>query len=171
MIDFLIKRMEQTIAICKGFGGDDWEATLRDCYYIAEIAKLMNHYDLLLIALETFGQMLWMLNHVKRAIRIFEFLRSLTEEVNDHKNLVKTYVSLGNALQRDKQYEKAMICFKNVLMISWVHDFKNSEIEAYNGLAVQNFYMGDVKKCSAYLERVVCGIHEANHSTMRKVAI
>jgi hypothetical protein len=38
-------------------------------------------------------------------------------------------------------------------------------------MAIQNFYMGDVKKCAIYLERVICGIHEADHSTMKKVAI
>jgi tetratricopeptide (TPR) repeat protein len=171
VIDFMIGKMEETIQVCKGYADDDWEGAIKNCFQLAEIGKLMNHYELLLITLDVFGQMLLMLNHIKRAIRIFEFLRSLTEEVNDHKVLIKTYMSLGNVLQRDKQYEKALICFKNILLLSWVHDLKNCELEAYNGIAIQNFYMGDVKKCAIYLERVISGIHEADHSTMKRVAI
>jgi hypothetical protein len=48
---------------------------------------------------------------------------------------------------------------------------KNWETQAYHGIAMQNFYMGDVKKCHMYLERVLSGVTEADHSTMKKVGL
>jgi hypothetical protein len=42
---------------------------------------------------------------------------------------------------------------------------------AYDGLAVQNFYLGHIKECKYYQERAIRGIYESDQSSNKKSAI
>jgi hypothetical protein len=38
-------------------------------------------------------------------------------------------------MQDNKNYDQAIICFKKILLYSWVYDYTDMEIEAYTGLS------------------------------------
>ena len=73
-------------------------------------------------------------------------------------------------LQKDKQYEKAAICYKKMLVVSWFYNDKVSEIAAYQCLSMQYLYLAEIKNSLLYNERASRGIVEADHSQNKQIA-
>ena len=83
----------------------------------------------------------------------------------------EAYQILGYALKLNKEYDKAILCYKKIMLNSWVFGLKRWEMIAYEGLAVQNFYLGQIKESAYYQERAIRGIHESDASSNKKAAI
>lgn len=66
-----------------------------------------------------------------KAIEAFELLRNVSEEFDQNMLSLLAYKLLGNALQRNKEYEKAMVCYKKILQIAWTQSSVQWEIVAY----------------------------------------
>lgn len=77
-----------------------------------------------------------MVDNTKRSIKCFELVRSIAEEIQDPKLITDSYKILSQALQINKEYEKASLCYKKIMLYSWVYKCKDWEMFAYNGLAV-----------------------------------
>ena len=112
-----------------------------------------------------------MLDNLKRSIKCFELVRNIAEEIQDPKQIIEAYKMLGYALQRNKEYDKAILCYKKMMVIAWVYGIKEVEMFAYNGLAIQNFYMGQIKESSYYQERSSRGLFESDNSSNKRAAI
>ena len=91
----------------------------------------MREYQLLYNLIKLFGLISQITDRVKKAIDAFELLRDLAYELSDHKLILESYKLLGQMLQRDKRYEHAIICFKNMMVCAWYYNEKQWEITAY----------------------------------------
>ena len=56
-----------------------------------------------------------------------------------------------------KDYSKSIIAFKKVLQYSWYSKNVEGEMMAYEYLAVQYFYMGNLERCKFYHNRSMAG--------------
>ena len=54
---------------------------------------------------------------------------------------------------------------------AWAEGNREREIIAYQGLALQNFYLGHIKRSAQYSERALMGIYEADHSSQKTMAM
>lgn len=69
-----------------------------------------------------------------------------------------------------KEYEKAILCFKKQLQLSWLVDNAEGEMNAYDNMAIQYFYIGDLEKSKYYNDRMCRGKFEARFSIVRKMS-
>ena len=51
----------------------------------------------------------------REAIKVYEFLRDLTEDTQNNHISMDVYESLGKLLQEETEYEGAIVCFKKLL--------------------------------------------------------
>ena len=63
------------------------------------------------------------------------------------------YKQLGYIYKSQTKYLKALKCFKKVLYISWFLDDQSNELSAYEGIALNYFYLGNPQKALHYAER------------------
>ena len=71
----------------------------------------------------------------KDAILAFEILRDIAYEMDDKNKKMEAYKCLGKAYQDDKKYYESMMCYKLILLYSWVGNHKKWEHMAYSNLA------------------------------------
>ena len=112
-----------------------------------------------------------MSDKVKQAIETFTMLRDVACESGEPQKIMEAYELLGGILQRDKQYDRSIICFKKILLYAWYHNMKRWELLAFEKLAIQHFYLGEIKQADFYQERASRGIVEADTSQNKIMAI
>lgn len=56
-----------------------------------------------------------------------------------------------------KEYENAIKCFKKQLEISWSKSDYEGEMNAYDKIAINYFYLSDLEKAKYYQERMMRG--------------
>ena len=83
------------------------------------------------------------------------------------------YYWMGKSYQGLKDYAKSVICFKKMLQLAWLLEGQlgcSYEMLAYDGLALQNFYLGDQSKSKYYDDRAMRGKSEAAFSIQRQMS-
>jgi tetratricopeptide (TPR) repeat protein len=56
-----------------------------------------------------------------------------------------------------REYENAIKCFKKQLELSWSKSIYGAEMMAYDKIAINYFYLGNLKKAKYYKERMMRG--------------
>jgi hypothetical protein len=79
---------------------------------------------------------------------------------------------MGKTYQHMLEFQNAIKCFKKQLQLAWLIGGtigEESEMQAYEGLSLQYFYLGDTEKCQYYNDRMMKGKFEAKFSILRKM--
>ena len=97
-------------------------------------------------------------------------LREVAHEGQNTQEINEAYKMLGTVLQKDKQYEQALACFKKILLSAWYLNDKKWEQTALKHLAIQFFYLGEISRARFYNEKAERGIVEADSSNNKVVA-
>ena len=87
----------------------------------------------------------------------------------EHKMII--YKQLGYLYRIQKEHMKAASCFKKMLQLAWFNGDQKSELEAYDNIGCEYFYIGNLKKAKFYNDKVCFGDIEMPGSIMRKVAV
>lgn len=74
------------------------------------------------------------------------------------------YQFLNNHLNATK-------CFKKMLQLAWVKNNFNAEMVAYDCMAIQYYYLGDLDRSDYFHNRSMKGIREKEDSRDRQHAI
>lgn len=77
---------------------------------------------------------------------------------------------MGKCYQTLKEFEKAILCFKKQLQLAWLIESTEGEMNAYDNLALQYYYEGDIDKSKYYNDRMTRGKVEARFSIVRKMS-
>ena len=112
---------------------------------LIRISKKMKEYGLLYQLLKVYGQVSEISDELKRAIAAYTIMRDVACESEEPVKIMEAYELLGCVLQRDKQYERSAMCFKKVLFHAWFHNSRKWELLAFENLALQYFYLGEIK--------------------------
>lgn len=62
-------------------------------------------------------------------------MRDIAYEMDDDIRKMESYKCLGKAFQDDKKYHESMMCYKLILLYSWIGCHKKWEHIAYSNLA------------------------------------
>jgi hypothetical protein len=84
---------------------------------------------------------------------------------------VKCYKYLTKCFQAAGNYTLSVFYAIKLLQIAWHINSLKYELEAYDLLAIQYFYLGEVQKAHYYHERMLSGRAEAKDSEIRKLGI
>ena len=82
-----------------------------------------------------------------------------------------TYKQLAYVNRLLQMHQKATNNWKKFLQLAWWNDDVNAEMQAYENLAIDNFYLGQMQKSEYYDVKYKQGDSEAPESLVRKVAI
>ena len=102
---------------------------------------------------------------------ILTYLRDLVEETNNNKEAISIYEEIGKIKQEQKDYQKAILAFKRMLQIAWIENDYASETRAYDHLAIQYFYLQQLKKAQIYKLKAFHGDIETDDSVSKRQAI
>ena len=82
-----------------------------------------------------------------------------------------TYKQLGYVNRLLKLHRKATDCFKKYLQLAWLNEDMGAEMEAYENLSVDYFYLGAMQKANYYDDKFKYGEFEPKDAVVRKVAV
>ena len=111
------------------------------CIYLV---KLLEDFELVYVFFKIYGLTLQLNNRVSKSLHVFEILRDLAYEIKDPVYIMESYRYLGLAHQYARQYIYSVICFKMILMFAWFHTKRDWELIAFNHLAIEYFYLGEM---------------------------
>ena len=98
-------------------------------------------------------------------------MKSFCEARKRFREKMLVYRQLGYLLQVLRRNQKALKCYKNMMYLSWFYDDFKMENESYQGIALNYFYLGSLKKAKYYHERAIRGKSENDDSLVKKTAI
>ncbi|TNV83686.1 hypothetical protein FGO68_gene973 [Halteria grandinella] len=79
------------------------------------------------------------------------------------------YKGMARCYQEGKNYKVAIRCYKKLLECAWDSNDYESEVAAFEGLAQQYYYLGDLKRAGFYLDRMQRGKVERKDSKVREM--
>ena len=100
------------------------------------LAKEFNEFIVLIMHTKIFALLCLKLEKRDAAIKIYEFLRDLTEDTQNNEFSMEVYESLGKLLQEETEYEQAIVCFKKLLQLAWFENNMLMETRAYECLSL-----------------------------------
>ena len=115
-------------------------------------------------ALFLLGNVFSLHREIQQSITCFMKLRDVAEEEEDRVTSMNAYRSLGQCYLQTRKYDLARICFKKMLENSWVAGSFEGEMEAYELLSVQYYYLGMLDKSQYYHDRSLHGKSEPKTS-------
>ncbi len=65
---------------------------------------------------------------------------------------------MGLCFQKLQDYDRAIVCFKNMLHSAWLQDSFEMEMQAYEHIALQYYYLGLMEKSTQYHNRIMRGV-------------
>ena len=83
---------------------------------------------------------------------------------------MRVYAQLGYCHRLLKDHEKALSYYKKQLEIAWDEQDEEGELNAYDSMGLEYFYLGDIEKSSYYHDRMVRGKLESDSSVTKSVS-
>ena len=106
------------------------------------------------------------------AQKVFTKLKHECQAKLEFTHKMITYKQLGYIYRLQYRYLKATNCFKKFLQLAWYSKDRNAELEAYENLRIDYFYLGEMKKAKFYDEKFSQGLFEReDESIVRKRAV
>ena len=84
---------------------------------------------------------------------------------------MRVYAQLGYCHRLQKDHEKALAYFKKQLEVAWEQRDEEGELNAYDNMGLEYFYLGDIEKSSYYHDRMVRGKVESDSSVIKSVTM
>ena len=81
------------------------------------------------------------------------------------------YKQLGYVYRLLDKHQKAANCFKKMLQIAWYHNDADAELQAYDYIGAEYYYMSDLTRAKFYNDKVCFGEIEHPDSIVRKVSV
>jgi tetratricopeptide (TPR) repeat protein len=137
---------------------------------VVTICKASGDGARLIWAYAHMGEIYMHFNDIRNAIRQYEIEKNLAEQHQLYELKMQAYRRLGKCHQLLRNYKEALICFKKMLELAWETNSLKDELLAYDFIAMQYFYLGDVERSAYYHDRMSAGKYEAKNSPSRALA-
>lgn len=128
------------------------------CELIKEAHK--QEFNCLYWALKCWGSVCMDFKDLDEAIKVFTRLKHECQDKMMYRHKMVTYKQLGYVYRLQKEHLKATNCFKKFLQLSWFNEDIGAEIEAYESLSIDYFYMGKLDKATYYDQKYKYGEFE-----------
>jgi tetratricopeptide (TPR) repeat protein len=109
-------------------------------------------------------------DHAK-AFRLFKRLKKDCEYAKRYREKIYCYEQLGRTNREMRNYKDAVHSFKKMMNLAWAEKDIAQETRAYENLAIDYFYLGELDKAEYYHERFMRGKTENSLSIAKNVAI
>jgi len=137
---------------------------------VVTICRASKDAELLIWSHQKMGEIYMHFNDIRNAMQQYESEKNLSEQHQRYELKMDSYLRLGKCHQLLRNYKEALICFKKMLELAWETNSLKNELLAYDYIAVQYFYLGDIERSAYYHDRMCAGKFEAKNSPSRALA-
>lgn len=99
----------------------------------------------------------------------FTLARDLASERLDIKSKMVAYSEMAEAYNLSSRHKDALKCQKMLMQYAWQQNDTTLELKAYQGMAIEWFYLSNMSKCSFLFERVMSG--NIDDSNLRRIIV
>lgn len=132
------------------FKSRDRNLIIRLMRIICSLTVKIPEYPVLIKSLRIITQIFIFFRDWDTSIFWLEKLRDVWIMNKDYNTCMVVYKQAGMIFQHLKDYSRAVIWFKKMLQFAWVTDSFEGEINAYELLALEYFYLGDLDRTKFY---------------------
>lgn len=104
---------------------------------------------------------------VRRALSHLKQVKYFADVLHLPSEKMKALKGIGVCYQLVRKYDTALTYFKRMLELAWYHDNISMELEAYDCMGKQYYYLGRMDKAAYYNQRVWNGLTERKDSGTR----
>lgn len=104
---------------------------------------------------------------VRRALTHWKQVKYVADVLQLPAEKMKAYKGIGVCYQLVRKYDSALMYFKRLLELAWYHENIDMELQAYDCMGKQYYYLGRMDKAAYYNERVWNGLTEKKDSGAR----
>ena len=143
---------------------------IRILLVVINISVKIPEYPVLITLLRIVTQIFIYFRDWDSSVFCLEKLRDVWIMAKDYNTVMVAYKQAGIIFQHLKDYNRAIICFKKMLQFAWITNSYEGEINSFEQLALQYFYLGDLEK-TKYHKRWISGTREKPDSYARVTAL
>lgn len=99
-------------------------------------------FEVLYQTQKTHGNIAMCFRDLDEALRVLKSLKNICDDLMHHKHKLTVYNQLGYCYRLIQNFPKAVSCYKKMLQLAWFLNDIDREIEAYNNLCLDYFYLG-----------------------------
>ncbi|CAI2382223.1 unnamed protein product [Moneuplotes crassus] len=103
----------------------------------------------------------------ENTIYCYRRLKDIAEVLEDHDLITTTYKRRAEIFNKLKDFTSAEICYKQMLVHTWILNSSSKEIEAYEGLFKTYYHLSDMTRSTFYFKRWSQGRTESEFSKLR----
>ena len=111
------------------------------------------------------------LREYDRAIRAYKSLKNFCDIWGLRYPAMIICEQIGHCYRQMRMHATACDFFKKQLTMCWEMENEKDELRAYQNVAVEYYYLGNMTKMSLYEERFLKGQLESDTSAIRKAAV
>ncbi|CDW80099.1 histidine acid phosphatase family protein [Stylonychia lemnae] len=130
----------------------------------------LSTFELLFSTQRVLGNFYLDFKDLNEAVRVYKSLKILCEDFQKYKEKMHVYEQIGYVYRLMKDSESAVKQFKKQLQLAWQEGDTQVEVNAYDNLSIDYFYLGELAKSNYYHDRIMRGKTENNKSIVKKVS-
>ena len=123
---------------------------------------------LALLSMKVMGDIYIEFDDYERAKFIYFYYKIIVYNLGFLEELMIAYESLGTVYKFLYQYQKAILCYKKQIELSWILNNRDFELRGYDNIGIQYYYLGNRDRAKYYHIRMVCGRYEKNKSDIKE---
>jgi len=131
---------------------------------------LSEDYASICEAQQLLGEIYMEFKDIEKAYEHFAIQKTLADRNQLFEIKMLAYERLGICCQKKQLYKDAIIHFKKYLELAWDLDNPSAELDAYDYMGIQYYYMGDIERAEYYHDRAMRGKNEAPNSVIRALS-
>jgi tetratricopeptide (TPR) repeat protein len=105
----------------------------------------------------------------EKSFKYYRKAKKLCEKYRRYKEKMLMYQQLAYILRLMKEHDGAVKQSRKMLQLSWQEGDIAMEMQAYDCLSVEYYYLGELGKSRYYHDRIIRGKVENDHSIIKKV--
>ena len=136
---------------------------------IIQIANSIECRTFYCYLMQSHGKIMFLCKEYSRAVFIFKSLNKINE--NNFPNKLKAYKNIARCYHDARNYQMSIFYTIKMLQCSWRCKSRKFELQAYDFLGMNYYYLGKLKLANYYHEKMMHSKLEANESEIRAIGI
>lgn len=130
----------------------------------------VNFFEIIFLTNKTIGDIYMDFRDLNYTLKVYKTVKAICEDFQRYKEKMFIYEQLGYTYRQMNDNENAVKTFKKLLQLAWQEQDILYEMTAYDNLALDYFYLGQLAKSKYYHDRIMRGKMENDKSIVKRVS-
>jgi len=138
---------------------------------IADVARDAQNREILLLSYFVAGKIFYEYSDYDKALEYFRLYKNSCKLYGFFESKLKSYKYIGKCYQEAQKNDKALLAFSKYLQMAWHNKSLKDELQAYDSIGFQYYYMGEIELANYFHDKMSQGKPESEDSHMRQLGI